>query len=346
MRAGKAEAVWGAGEPPAGSTKARRASRDALTRSTRSGCGPAASRPRSWCHVAGRPGYPAVLGADLLAAAGPVRPGRPWRPRRPTGHRRRHPQRHGRRPRGGRRAWAEAWPRHGVRRRVGPGARHRRLGPPRGAAGRRRRAADRRSWPAAPTSSTHPSTATSGTRSSPRASCSARCRPACRRMPSGSRSATASWPRSARWSSWSSRAHTGGSMLTVDEAIARGLTVMAVPGSPRNPAAEGTNQLLIDGATPVVGAVRRPGCTLGLARRAPPDGPAEPRLRRCRRRTPGLLALLGTDQRDHRRPGAASPAAASPTSSTRRRASRSAGLVLPPCRLVRAGRAHQRRRRP
>ena len=30
---------------------------------------------------------------------------------------------------------------------------------------------------------------------------------------------------------------------------------MAVPGSPRNPAAEGTNQLLIDGAPPVVAAI-------------------------------------------------------------------------------------------
>jgi DNA processing protein len=49
--------------------------------------------------------------------------------------------------------------------------------------------------------------------------------------------------------------HRGGSLLTVDAATDRGITVLAVPGSPRNPAAEGTNQLLLDGATPVVSTV-------------------------------------------------------------------------------------------
>jgi DNA processing protein len=44
---------------------------------------------------------------------------------------------------------------------------------------------------------------------------------------------------------------TGGSMLTVDEAAKRGVTVMAVPGSVRNRAADGTNQLIRDGAAPV-----------------------------------------------------------------------------------------------
>jgi DNA processing protein len=43
----------------------------------------------------------------------------------------------------------------------------------------------------------------------------------------------------------------GGSMLTVDEANARGRPVMAVPGSPRNEAAVGTNGLLRDGCAPV-----------------------------------------------------------------------------------------------
>ena len=44
----------------------------------------------------------------------------------------------------------------------------------------------------------------------------------------------------------------GGSLITVDEALLRGRRVFAVPGSPRNEAADGTNELLIDGADPVV----------------------------------------------------------------------------------------------
>jgi DNA processing protein len=46
----------------------------------------------------------------------------------------------------------------------------------------------------------------------------------------------------------------GGSLLTAAEAIDRSVTVMAVPGSPRNRAAAGTNRLIVDGATPVLGA--------------------------------------------------------------------------------------------
>jgi DNA processing protein len=42
----------------------------------------------------------------------------------------------------------------------------------------------------------------------------------------------------------------GGSMHTVESAIERGRTVMAVPGSVRNPAAAGTNALLAAGAIP------------------------------------------------------------------------------------------------
>lgn len=42
----------------------------------------------------------------------------------------------------------------------------------------------------------------------------------------------------------------GGSMHTVEEAIRRGVTVMAVPGSVRNPAAAGTNLLLSEGCPP------------------------------------------------------------------------------------------------
>lgn len=44
---------------------------------------------------------------------------------------------------------------------------------------------------------------------------------------------------------------TGGSMLTVNEAMKRGITVMAVPGSPRMRPSEGTNDLLRDGCSPV-----------------------------------------------------------------------------------------------
>lgn len=44
--------------------------------------------------------------------------------------------------------------------------------------------------------------------------------------------------------------HSGGSLLTVEQAIRRNLEVMAVPGSVRNKAAEGTNQLLVDGCAP------------------------------------------------------------------------------------------------
>ncbi len=43
----------------------------------------------------------------------------------------------------------------------------------------------------------------------------------------------------------------GGALITVDEAIERGVPVMAVPGSIRSPASLGTNRLLADGAVPL-----------------------------------------------------------------------------------------------
>ena len=46
--------------------------------------------------------------------------------------------------------------------------------------------------------------------------------------------------------------HRGGSLITAEEALRRGRTVMAVPGSVANQAAEGTNRLLRDGATMAV----------------------------------------------------------------------------------------------
>jgi DNA processing protein len=45
----------------------------------------------------------------------------------------------------------------------------------------------------------------------------------------------------------------GGSLSTVRNAIDRGITVMAVPGSVRSPASAGTNRLLADGVAPVTG---------------------------------------------------------------------------------------------
>lgn len=45
--------------------------------------------------------------------------------------------------------------------------------------------------------------------------------------------------------------HRGGSMSTVREAVSRGRTVMAVPGSPHVAVCEGTNELLKDGCAPV-----------------------------------------------------------------------------------------------
>jgi DNA processing protein len=47
--------------------------------------------------------------------------------------------------------------------------------------------------------------------------------------------------------------HGGGSMHTVNAAMARGIPVGAVPGSIRSPTSEGTNALLADGAFPVCG---------------------------------------------------------------------------------------------
>ena len=86
----------------------------------------------------------------------------------------------------------------------------------------------------------------------------------------------------------------GGSLLTVTEAGLRGVPVMAVPGSVRSPASEGTNLLLVDGATPVVDALDVL-VTLGLESR-----PTSRRRRRDRRPSPSpgdreLLGLFGGD---------------------------------------------------
>jgi len=72
----------------------------------------------------------------------------------------------------------------------------------------------------------------------------------------------------------------GGSMHTVDEADRRGVDVLAVPGSVRNPAAGGTNDLLAEGRTPVCSA-DDVLLALGLdtARRRTGAGPPDPRPR-------------------------------------------------------------------
>ena len=58
----------------------------------------------------------------------------------------------------------------------------------------------------------------------------------------------------------------GGSMLTVDAALARGVDVCAVPGPVHSPASAGTNRLLLDGAAPV----RHAGDVFDALRLAPP----------------------------------------------------------------------------
>src|SRR5690606_32251349 len=45
----------------------------------------------------------------------------------------------------------------------------------------------------------------------------------------------------------------GGSLYTVDEALARDVPVRAVPGPITSPASAGTNRLLADGAAPALG---------------------------------------------------------------------------------------------
>ena len=68
----------------------------------------------------------------------------------------------------------------------------------------------------------------------------------------------------------------GGSLSTVRNAIDRGITVMAVPGSVRSPSSSGTNRLLADGVAPVtcvddvLTALSLEGATLAPAAR-PPD---------------------------------------------------------------------------
>jgi DNA processing protein len=71
---------------------------------------------------------------------------------------------------------------------------------------------------------------------------------------------------------------TGGSMITVDEAQKRDVTVMAVPGSPRNIASNGTNQLIQQGCLPIIGA-QDVLVALGLDNRRAQENIYDPRVR-------------------------------------------------------------------
>jgi DNA processing protein len=74
----------------------------------------------------------------------------------------------------------------------------------------------------------------------------------------------------------------GGSLLTVEQAMRRGVDVMAVPGSVRNGAAVGTNQLLADGCAPardvqdVLVALGLTVATTAARRAAAPSQPGPP----------------------------------------------------------------------
>jgi len=83
----------------------------------------------------------------------------------------------------------------------------------------------------------------------------------------------------------------GGSMVTAQLAAERGVPVLAVPGSIRNPTAAGTNRLLRDGAQPACGVddvlaalSLADGATAATDRRPPPSGVAA-----------GALAAMGWD---------------------------------------------------
>ncbi len=113
--------------------------------------------------------------------------------------------------------------------------------------------------------------------------------------------------------------HRGASLHTVAAGLARGVTIMAVPGSVRSPASAGTNQLLVDGAAParhaddVLAAVdlavvgrpriappvrpRRPARPVATRGRATPLPPTLSRVRAAPRPRPGHPGGRGAPQR-------------------------------------------------
>jgi DNA processing protein len=108
--------------------------------------------------------------------------------------------------------------------------------------------------------------------------------------------------------------HRGGSLHTVAAALARGVTVTAVPGSVRSAASAGTNRLLVEGAVPVrdvedvltaveLAVAGSPGITppgrAAPARRGPsshraasPPGAASGRVRRALDQDPATLETI------------------------------------------------------
>jgi len=94
----------------------------------------------------------------------------------------------------------------------------------------------------------------------------------------------------------------GGARITAEHAMRYGRDVFAIPGSRRNPAAEGCNELIRDGAHPLVrndDVIIRLGCTPGSRRGR--DAPRPALDRGCAR----VLAAFGgepatVDQLTHR----------------------------------------------
>ena len=90
----------------------------------------------------------------------------------------------------------------------------------------------------------------------------------------------------------------GGSLITADAAIQRGIDVRAVPGPVRSPASAGTNQLLYDGpgpvrdATDILMALGTAGPTAAGPAARPRSRPAAP---------PPAASFAGRAERPHRR---------------------------------------------
>jgi DNA processing protein len=84
----------------------------------------------------------------------------------------------------------------------------------------------------------------------------------------------------------------GGSMHTADEALERGIPVLAVPGGVRSRASSGTNLLLAEGATPARD-VDDVLAVLGLAGRRPACSPVGTALEPADRRLCELLDAMG-----------------------------------------------------